>query len=352
MKIILTALVFCFAPATFANDLGQAYEKAYFLETAKGQIEEALVIYRKIASIEATDENRESILLALARLQWHYEFPNTIPFKIGFAKFNNGDSIEILEIRGAKAPFEVGATYLVRGAYTLASRDRASIALYVTPKQRNSKTRTSGSEHVTLKKGTGRFELSVKFEHEGWPHLSLYPVPSGNAFGMMYFGTGEWLWTEPLQLDPPLQDKVDGFDMEGGSLDNVIRVFGEPQSYVYGQTTFAKDELPSIYVMLYPDQFTIFMNDNRVEEFRFEGSKAYEINGIKVGLALDEALTILGKPKQTIETDRIGWKENTLYLTTSGKWAGGAYIAKNGLRLFFRNEVLSSLYITDNTALK
>ncbi len=123
-----------------ANELQQKYEKAYYLETAKGQIEEALVIYRKIASIEATDENRESILLALARLRWHYEFPNTIPFKIGFAKFNNGDSIEILEIRGAKAPFEVGATYLVRGAYTLASRDRASIALYVTPKQRNPPT--------------------------------------------------------------------------------------------------------------------------------------------------------------------------------------------------------------------
>ncbi|MDF7798379.1 right-handed parallel beta-helix repeat-containing protein [Pontiellaceae bacterium B1224] len=51
-----------------ASDLSQKYEKAYFLETAKGQTEEALDIYREIAATPATDENRQTIIQSLKRM--------------------------------------------------------------------------------------------------------------------------------------------------------------------------------------------------------------------------------------------------------------------------------------------
>jgi tetratricopeptide (TPR) repeat protein len=54
--------------ASFAEDLSLLYEKAYFLETAKGQTEEALEIYRQIAAIEATSENHEIVSKTLARM--------------------------------------------------------------------------------------------------------------------------------------------------------------------------------------------------------------------------------------------------------------------------------------------
>ncbi len=224
----LCAFIALCISSTFAEDLSQLYEKAYFLETAKGQTEEALEIYRQIASTKVTDENRLTILNTLDRMQQLYR-----------------------------------------------------------------------------------------------------PAATGT-----------------------LQGKVDGFDMKRGNLESVLRTFGEPKNYVYGNETFTKSNLPNVYVMIYPEQFTILMKEDRIEEFRFEGSKAYEVHGIRNGISLKEALGILGKPRQTVRTDKIDWEEDTLYLTTGGKWKGQSYIAKKGLRLFFKQDILFALYVTDNTLLK
>ena len=51
-----------------ANELQQQYEKAYFLETAKGQTEEAIAIYKAIAEAEPRDENKTTIKQSLLRL--------------------------------------------------------------------------------------------------------------------------------------------------------------------------------------------------------------------------------------------------------------------------------------------
>ena len=280
MEKTLIVLFTLAASMAFANDLSQAYEKAYFLETAKGQTEEALEIYRKIAAIPATDENRESILLALSRLEWHYRFTKKIPVKIGATKLTEGDHLEILEVLGAKTSFEVGGTYLVRGAYTLASRDEASLALYVSQRDHDPKVRTSGSEHVTLKKGSGTFEVSVTFGYEGWPHISLYPAAGGQSFGMAYFGEAEWLRTKPFTMAISLQSKVDSFDMKRGDLKNIKKIFGTPTRYLFGKESFDEDDLPAVYIIDYADGFRILMNNRRIEEFRFEGKPLYTIGGI------------------------------------------------------------------------
>jgi hypothetical protein len=54
--------------ASVAEDLAQLYEKAYFLETAKGQTEAALEIYREIAAMETTGENYETVSKTLTRM--------------------------------------------------------------------------------------------------------------------------------------------------------------------------------------------------------------------------------------------------------------------------------------------
>ncbi|VGO15940.1 Poly(beta-D-mannuronate) C5 epimerase [Pontiella desulfatans] len=51
-----------------ANDLLQKYEKAYYLETAKGKAKEAAAIYSAIADEEPTDANQEAIKKSLLRL--------------------------------------------------------------------------------------------------------------------------------------------------------------------------------------------------------------------------------------------------------------------------------------------
>ena len=51
-----------------ANELSQKYEKAYYLETAKGQVKDAVTMYQAIAEYEPTAENRDTIKKSLLRL--------------------------------------------------------------------------------------------------------------------------------------------------------------------------------------------------------------------------------------------------------------------------------------------
>ncbi|WP_372806057.1 hypothetical protein, partial [Pontiella sp.] len=64
MLIAILALVQVCA----ANELLQQYEKAYYLETAKGNEREAAAVYQTIADAEATDANKEAIQKSLLRL--------------------------------------------------------------------------------------------------------------------------------------------------------------------------------------------------------------------------------------------------------------------------------------------
>jgi len=52
------------------------------------------------------------------RLQLLYKFPHVLPFEIGATEFENGDAIEILEIRSTKEAFAPGRTYAERDTYT------------------------------------------------------------------------------------------------------------------------------------------------------------------------------------------------------------------------------------------
>jgi hypothetical protein len=65
-RVLLTAL--CIGSDSFADDLPRLYEKAYFLETAKGQTDEALGIYQRIIQLEPTEDNREQLAKAANRL--------------------------------------------------------------------------------------------------------------------------------------------------------------------------------------------------------------------------------------------------------------------------------------------
>ena len=67
-KFLMLLAAIGIGAATFAEDLTQLYEKAYFLETAKGQTEEALELYEQIVSADATDANRHTIIQSLERM--------------------------------------------------------------------------------------------------------------------------------------------------------------------------------------------------------------------------------------------------------------------------------------------
>ena len=53
------------------------------------------------------------------------QFPHVVKFEQGATRFEQGDTITILEVRGTSDTFVRGNIYCVKGTYTLGSRDRA-----------------------------------------------------------------------------------------------------------------------------------------------------------------------------------------------------------------------------------
>jgi hypothetical protein len=120
------------------------------------------------------------------------EFPHVLKFEQGATKFLNGDKITIVEVRGTADTFTPGNIYWIRGTYTLASHDRATVAAYTTAMDAANGTNTPFTVQSTvLNKGDGTFTLFLPMSYRGWPHVSFYPADGGEGFGGNYFGTGD-----------------------------------------------------------------------------------------------------------------------------------------------------------------
>ncbi|HVU89757.1 MAG TPA: efflux RND transporter periplasmic adaptor subunit [Pirellulales bacterium] len=156
-----------------------------------------------------SDSSTKEILLAMANTS--LEFPHAVPFEQGATRFADGDKITITEIRGTAENFAPGNIYWIKGTYTLASHDRATLAAYTTAREAKDGTSTSYKvQTTTVAKGSGTFSLYLPMNCRGWPHVSFYSMEDGNGFGGNYFGTGEstlkqWWGTkksEPVATPP------------------------------------------------------------------------------------------------------------------------------------------------------
>ena len=56
-----------------------------------------------------------------------------------------------------------------------------------------------------------------------------------------------------------LNAKLAHLKVDTATLDDVIRILGEPEKYVWGKQTFRKNELPSRFIAVYPNGFNVYM---------------------------------------------------------------------------------------------
>lgn len=143
--------------------------------------------------------------------------------------------------------------------------------------------------------------------------------------------------------------KIAQLDINKATIDDVIRIFGEPEKYVWGNQTFTKDNLPQAYIAKYPNKFQIVIGRGRVIELRFEGQDAGYVfrDRIRIGSSLDEVLDVLGQPKQTIEGQANESKDGVLYKDIDSR-KGFCYYARSdqGVRFFFDDYKVAALYLT------
>jgi beta-lactamase regulating signal transducer with metallopeptidase domain len=120
------------------------------------------------------------------------EFPYAVRFEQGATRFSSGDKIKMVEVRGTADTFKPGNLYWIKGTYTLASRDRAKLAAFITAMDaENGKGPYLEVQTTVVKEGSGTFTLFLPMSHRGWPHVSFYPAGGGSDFGGNYFGTGD-----------------------------------------------------------------------------------------------------------------------------------------------------------------
>lgn len=115
------------------------------------------------------------------------QFPQIIDYELGAFGFFAGDQITITSVRGDRKHIEPGGSYLAEGTYTLASADRADLALFCTTRGPSGPTPVQNSQRVQITRGSGRFQLYETNLTDGWLHVSFYPDHS-TLHGGVYFG--------------------------------------------------------------------------------------------------------------------------------------------------------------------
>jgi len=154
------------------------------------------------------------------------------------------------------------------------------------------------------------------------------------------------------ELQSDINAKVAQLDIGKATLDDVVRIFGEPEKYFRGRETFTKDNLPSTYIAAYPDDFSVVISRGKVNELRFEGQAGGYIfkDKLHVGSPLDEVLRVLGQPTEIVKGQANGWKDGVLYKDINGR-KGHCYYSRKGqgIRIFFMNYKITALYVTSTT---
>lgn len=117
---------------------------------------------------------------------------HVVQFELGRTQFEPGDSITIQELRGNTNLIQAGCTYCVTGTYTLASQDEADLSFFATTTNRTSSP-IDPAQTVRVKKGTGSFSLAKQMTDYGYLHVSFYSRKTGQDFGGVYFGEGQWV---------------------------------------------------------------------------------------------------------------------------------------------------------------
>ncbi|MFC1718377.1 RNA polymerase sigma factor [Candidatus Poribacteria bacterium] len=129
----------------------------------------------------------------------------------------------------------------------------------------------------------------------------------------------------------------------------IIEAFGKPDEYIWGDKTFPEGDLPDHYLMVYGDLGVNFaVSDHMVWEVRIHGNEEYSYEGeIRLGSSVDDAISFLGKPSETIAGGQIDWnRDRALYMDTNGR-PGYCYIHYKdiGIRMFFLDYKVHVIYL-------
>ena len=150
-----------------------------------------------------------------------------------------------------------------------------------------------------------------------------------------------------------LDEKIAKLHKKGTTAEEVIRVLGEADKYLWGGATFKRDKLPQTYIMQYPAGVQVLIRRDLVVELRSEGapekSPGFTYRGLRLGSSLEDVLRVLGQPSETVVGKPIAFQDGVLYKDCQWKGRKGiGYYSRpdQGVRLFLSGSQVRALYLT------
>ncbi len=193
----------------------------------------------------------------------------------------------------------------------------------------------------------GQPKCSIRQRWLPWAGIIVVVVVAVVVSLMVIFSKPRPVTTEEFRRD--FFEKVDKFDIDTATIKDVIKDFGQPVEYIWGNQILDSKNLPRRYVVVYPDGFCVFMIDDRVIELRHEGpGTGYLFHGkIKAGSTLDEVLEVVGQPENIVEGQENQFEDGVLYKDIEGR-EGYCYYGRTDqdVRFFFKDYKVIALYIT------
>jgi serine protease AprX len=154
------------------------------------------------------------------------------------------------------------------------------------------------------------------------------------------------------RVESDINARIAQLDVGKATLNDVIRIFGEPEKYLWGNQTFTKDNLPSVCIAAYPDGFRVVIKDGFLLELRFEKIDAgYVFNDkLRIGSSLEDVLDVVGQPIETViggALQRASTRDGVLYKDIDGS-KGYCYYGRNdqNVRFFFGDYKVTAIFVT------
>ena len=145
-----------------------------------------------------------------------------------------------------------------------------------------------------------------------------------------------------------INDQVALVDFETATIDDVIDIFGEPISYLWGSITYTRDNLPAYYLARYANGFDVVMGSGHIVELRFNSVASGYVwaGGLVVGSSLEDVLEIVGEPTETVVGQATGWEDGVLYKDINGIMGYCYYRRPDwNIRFFFSGYNVNALYM-------
>ncbi|WP_442510399.1 protein kinase domain-containing protein [Novipirellula sp. SH528] len=132
---------------------------------------------------------------------------HVVEIDLGDSQFAVGDEIEIQSVTSSGNGFEVGATVMVKGVYTLESAKTADLCFFSTttlgPEENPTPTPIQPSQRIQATSGTHEFTLSKVITTTGSSHVSFYHPTTGEGMGGVYFAEANRSKIAEAKVDMP-----------------------------------------------------------------------------------------------------------------------------------------------------